>query len=1433
MTRAAAAFVAATALAAAVFGRGPDPATLGLVVAATGVLAWGAARRPRRWSLRAGYLLLAVYLVAWGAFAFETRRVESSGLGEKLGAAARTRVAGELGARLSESRGIAERVAAALADEASGGAADAVADPDLFLRLGRVTPADLPGSLGIEVYDRTGTLRAWWGDPRGNPVPGDSVAGVVRSALVLHSSGTTLAYVGAPWVVAGDTLTVVVKDVWSVESPLPQEVMGIELPVPRLEAREFLEFRVAPISAPVAPGLAVEPVRDASGRVVARVVEERFQLDRYLAERRARRDAILALALLWPLLWTAAGAWSGAERAGSRWAGERGPWRRWAAVTAGRLVTAVLAAVFLVEKRYLAHVVPEEWFSPLGFAFAPLGPAGRSPGDFLTVASLLFLLCLSAYALLPEGRARGGRLTAGAGAMGALAASWVLVGAAAPVLERAMLGLSPEAFFSPTLLFAPALLMSLLGFALLAGVGVLALAALGGLTGVPTGRGWIGGVAVACLGALGVAAWSLPAAALSGRLASLVPALAVALAGAGWLARAAGRRGGAGSGRVPATATTRLGLVALALACMITLPLVAWARVQAAHELLVERAVRIGEASSQWLDYTMSRSVEFLASEPAVAEAILERNPDAGLSLWSRSPLSGLDFATGLYLFDADGEVVSEFSLTAEDLVDRARRYLGTVEAAQVAVRGSEGTMAVRWAVVPVAGPGGERVGTAVALTTGALELREQAPGTAFVLTNLLAGAGLEPDLPGYTTLGPQEAPPPRTLVTRIETEAPSGGVRLAMPLDPLLPGPRGFAVFLLVGALWGLILGGMERAGDPRVREGWRARLGEASPLGSFRIQLLVAFLAVAAVPLALYAVLGFRTTRAELQEATRTAADEALSAASRLLVEGPALEVGTSRALSSRLREISGVLHQDFVLYWRGRTVASSRPEIFASRLFADRMEGSVYAELFAVRRPIVFDATTLGDRSFLVAYRRLAAPDIANGYVLATPLLIREDRVRLDLQRLGEGVFLLSAFSIGFLLVVGWGLARFMARPLSDLEAATRQIADGQLSYRLPTPARRDEFGRVQQAFNVMAGRLDESQRALEREKSRVQAILASVGAGVVALDGRGRVRLINDRAAALLDQRADDVLGRHPTELAAGSRGLARRFWDALEAELSGDRRTDRDLAARDGQQERHYHLVTTGLRDGGGEDRGLVVAFEDITENVQSQRVLAWGEMARQVAHEIKNPLTPMKLSLQHLERVMADRRPDFETVFRENLDLVLAEIDRLEAIAGSFARFAVPQPAGSAPFDAVAVARDVVDLYATGEGAIEYRLTTSGSSRPLLGEPEEFRRVLVNLVQNARDAIVAGSGKGVVELRFDWTGPPETALISVLDDGVGLPAEGVERLFEPSFSTKTRGTGLGLAITRRIVEAWGGSIDWERRPEGGTAIHVRLRAAAG
>ncbi len=1395
------ALVAATALGAYAFGAplgaGLAAAGIALVVAALGLVLG----RPRRWSTRIAFALLLAYLAVWGYVRLEQERLDrrAPAAAERLAVGGRERVARALEQRLQGDLALAGETARRLDRATAHRGPGIVQEPDLFLALGAAAPPRLPPGVGLEVYDPDGGLRAWWGDPRGERLPPDSMRLATGGAVVRRPAGFTVAYAAAPWLVGRDTFRVAVKDVWLIESPLGREVVEPGLLLPTLESRHFVAFRVA-------PGAAMgEPVAGPGGAPVATVADARFLLDRWLAERRETTARMMALLFLWPLVWSAGAAWHVARRVRNPALG--------AAAQAG-----VVGALwlFLVGTRYPVALLPSAWFSPLAFASTAFGPAGRSAGHFVLTAALTAALAFSLYGRAP---ARGGTPLrwGGAALLGAAMATGA-VRLAGPALESAMRNMSPPVFFSPTLLFSPPFLMVLVGFALVAAVVIALLAILFRVADMPTGKGWVAAAAAVVGPAAGVAAWSLPRAAMAGSRGTLALLVAAGLAGAGWLAHAAARR------RAPAI---RLALVGTTLGALLTMPLAAHARVQAAQDLLVERAARIGEASVPWLQYTLERTREFLEREPAVAQAIVERSPDAALVLWSRSPLRELDFATALFLFDAERQPVSRFSLADQDLTDQALAYVDAVGDAPFGITGSEGATEARWAVVPIAGPQG-RVGTAVAMTTGALELRDEAPGRGFVLTDLLAGGGLTPDVPGYTTLGPEETPPPHTLLTSVRRGEQT--IRLAMPLDPLLPGARGYAVFALVAALAGLAIGTIVRLGDMRARARWWAALRTQNPLRSFRVQLLLAFLTIAMIPLVLYAVIGYRHTQVELESATRSASADALAAASRMLVSDPALEQGTARALSDGLRQIGDVLQQDLILYWRGWTIASSRPEIFASRLFADRMAGQVYTELFAVGRPTVFDRTTLGDRSFLVAYQALSGAGASAGYVIATPLLLREDRVRIDLQQLGEGVFLLSALSLGFLLAVAWGLARFMTGPLAALEQATRQIAAGRLSYRLEAPARRDEFGRLQRAFNAMATRLDASQKELEREKSRVQAILESVGAGVVALDGRGRVRLLNERAETLLGVRAGDVLHRSAADLAEGG-DQAARFWRLVARDFERGRRADRDLVVRIGGEERHYHLVSTSLRDGTGEERGLVVAFEDITANIHSQRVIAWGEMARQVAHEIKNPLTPMKLSLQHLERTMDDRSGDFERVFHENLALVLSEIDRLERIAGNFARFAVPDPTTRAPFDALAVARDAVTLFETGEEPVRYALETVGEPAPLLGEPEGFRRALVNLLRNARDAVL-GAGGGGVTVALDWEREPGWAWISVVDDGVGVPGDAVERLFEPSFSTKTSGAGLGLAITRRIVEAWDGSIAWEPREPRGTAFHVRLRVAA-
>jgi signal transduction histidine kinase len=225
--------------------------------------------------------------------------------------------------------------------------------------------------------------------------------------------------------------------------------------------------------------------------------------------------------------------------------------------------------------------------------------------------------------------------------------------------------------------------------------------------------------------------------------------------------------------------------------------------------------------------------------------------------------------------------------------------------------------------------------------------------------------------------------------------------------------------------------------------------------------------------------------------------------------------------------------------------------------------------------------------------------------------------------------------------------------------------------------------------------------------------------------------------------------------------------------------------------------------------------------------VRTARVLAWGEMARQVAHEIKNPLTPIKLSVQHLRRAYSDGRPDFEKILERNVEAILREIDRLGRIARAFARFGAPRAEVGTlePVELERVVDETLVLYRGGKDAIDYRVSIDAALPPVQARDGELREVLLNLLENAREAV---DGGGVVSISAAPAGGGEWIHLDVADDGVGIPPDQLPRIFEPQFSTRSSGTGLGLAIVRRLVESWGGQIHASSEVGRGTTIHLRV-----
>jgi signal transduction histidine kinase len=226
------------------------------------------------------------------------------------------------------------------------------------------------------------------------------------------------------------------------------------------------------------------------------------------------------------------------------------------------------------------------------------------------------------------------------------------------------------------------------------------------------------------------------------------------------------------------------------------------------------------------------------------------------------------------------------------------------------------------------------------------------------------------------------------------------------------------------------------------------------------------------------------------------------------------------------------------------------------------------------------------------------------------------------------------------------------------------------------------------------------------------------------------------------------------------------------------------------------------------------------------EVARAERILAWGEMARQVAHEIKNPLTPIRLGVQHLRRARTDSRLDFDKVLDENVGRILSEIDRLDEIARTFSRYgSLPADLPPAePIDVAAILRDVIQLEQIGQGKVKWRLAGAERELRAFSRSDELRDVLLNVFENARLA-----GAKNVNVRAERDG--KQVLLETIDDGTGIPNAVMPRIFEPHFSTRTTGSGLGLAVSRRLIESWGGSIDISSEPGAGTRVLIVLKTA--
>ncbi len=449
---------------------------------------------------------------------------------------------------------------------------------------------------------------------------------------------------------------------------------------------------------------------------------------------------------------------------------------------------------------------------------------------------------------------------------------------------------------------------------------------------------------------------------------------------------------------------------------------------------------------------------------------------------------------------------------------------------------------------------------------------------------------------------------------------------------------------------------------------------------------------------------------------------------------------------------------------------------------------------------------------------------------------------------LKRPLQGVYLSLFLMMTLMILVsatwtGLYLAKRITRPVQMLAAGAREIGAGHLDHRIE-PETRDEFGSLVEAFNAMAGELAASQRKLERsrldlerknlqldERRRyIETVLERIATGVVSVGPDGRIQTINGAALRLLDIDGNAVG-------ASTDEAFAREDLRPLIALLrhGGSAPEAQEVAlTRDGR-ELHLTAASTTLQGEDGSAAGAVLVFDDVTPLIRTQKVAAWRDVARRLAHEIKNPLTPIQLCAERLRRHFGSAAPPVRELVDECTSTIVGEVESLKALVDEFAQFARMPAPRAAPADLNALVTDTLALYQGLFRDIRISRRLVDALPPVRIDGEQIRRVIINLVDNAVEALGGASGQ-----RHAGLPPPEivvetqhdpgngVARIVVSDNGPGIPAADREKLFMPYYSTKRRGSGLGLAIVRRIIAEHGGSIEVADNVPSGSKFVIEL-----
>ena len=498
----------------------------------------------------------------------------------------------------------------------------------------------------------------------------------------------------------------------------------------------------------------------------------------------------------------------------------------------------------------------------------------------------------------------------------------------------------------------------------------------------------------------------------------------------------------------------------------------------------------------------------------------------------------------------------------------------------------------------------------------------------------------------------------------------------------------------------------------------------------------------------------------------------------------------------------------------------------------------EGLSAGEIIRTIGTVPFGANRIDTKAFIVL-SILISSDLSENMKSISRGVEEYQQIKL-LKKPVQATYYITLSIVGLLVVFcavwfGFFLAKSISIPIKELAEGTRRVAEGDLSFSIGIVAD-DEIGSLVDSFNKMtrdlrfgrdqielsARMLREQNVEIEEERQYMEIVLKNISAGVITLDAGGFVATINKSAEKMLDLKSNEILNKSYKNLLKGRHlNLAKE----IMASLASSRKNFVELLTRMtvAGMPRSFMVHLNELKNDAGRHIGIVMVIDDLTELEKAQRMIAWREVARRIAHEVKNPLTPITLSAQRLNRKYSERLN--ESVFDECIHMIIDHVELIRNLVNEFSVFARFPTANPKPCDLPAIIKETVALYKEGHQHINIEIYISDNIPPLNLDRQQIKQAIINLIDNAIGAI-KDQGRIVISLTHDPI--LKMVRIEVADDGTGVSDEVKTRLFEPNFSTKKGGMGLGLTIVSAIVSDHNGMISVQDNQPRGAKIIIEL-----